>query len=92
VAAADVRDRLAEQNELSGHDLAFLHAVCEEIGDRLHDMAAAASTYYAGCASCKLVTSVLPLLTSNPGLRPQWQHRLRTFIAGDLTARWEPYR
>ncbi|GAA3805155.1 aminoglycoside phosphotransferase family protein [Sphaerisporangium flaviroseum] len=40
----------------------------------------------------KLVTSVLPILRSNPGIRPQWEHRMRTFKAGDLTARWQPYR
>ncbi|MEV5408161.1 aminoglycoside phosphotransferase family protein [Thermopolyspora sp. NPDC052614] len=40
----------------------------------------------------KLVTSVLPILRSNPSLRPQWEHRMRTFRAGDMTARWQPYR
>jgi hypothetical protein len=40
----------------------------------------------------KLVTSVVPILRSNPSIREQFQHRLRTFKSGDTTARWEPYR
>ncbi|MFC4585861.1 phosphotransferase enzyme family protein [Sphaerisporangium corydalis] len=40
----------------------------------------------------KLVTSVLPILRSNPGIRAQWEHRMRTFRARDLTTRWQPYR
>jgi Ser/Thr protein kinase RdoA (MazF antagonist) len=40
----------------------------------------------------QLVTSVLPVLRSNPGLRRQWQHRLRSFRDGDEGARWELYR
>ncbi|WP_405150923.1 aminoglycoside phosphotransferase family protein [Sphaerisporangium sp. NBC_01403] len=40
----------------------------------------------------KLVTSVLPILRSNPGIRPQWEHRMRTFRARDLSTRWQPYR
>lgn len=40
----------------------------------------------------KLVTSVLPILRSQPGIRPQWEHRMRTFRARDLTTRWQPYR
>jgi hypothetical protein len=39
----------------------------------------------------QLVTSVVPVLRSNPGLRQQWQHRLRTFRDGDEDARWELY-
>jgi aminoglycoside phosphotransferase (APT) family kinase protein len=39
----------------------------------------------------KLVTSVLPILRSNPGVRAQWEHRMRTYKARDLTARWQPY-
>lgn len=40
----------------------------------------------------KLVTSVVPILRSHPAIRPQWQHRMRTFRSGDLTTRWQPYR
>jgi hypothetical protein len=40
----------------------------------------------------QLVTSVVPVLHSNPGLRQQWQHRSQTFRAGDVGARWELYR
>ncbi|MEV6984794.1 aminoglycoside phosphotransferase family protein [Sphaerisporangium sp. NPDC051017] len=39
----------------------------------------------------KLVTSVLPILRSNPSVRAQWEHRMRTYKARDLTARWQPY-
>jgi hypothetical protein len=39
----------------------------------------------------QLVTSVVPVLRSNPSLYEQWRHRLRTFRDGDDTARWEPY-
>ncbi|RCG33210.1 aminoglycoside phosphotransferase [Sphaerisporangium album] len=39
----------------------------------------------------KLVTSVLPILRSNPAVRAQWEHRMRTYKARDLTARWQPY-
>ena len=39
----------------------------------------------------QLVTSVVPVLASNPALREQWRHRLRTFRAGDTAARWEAY-
>lgn len=38
----------------------------------------------------QLVTSVLPVLTSNPGLHDQWRHRFETFRNGD-SARWTPY-
>ncbi|WP_030916564.1 phosphotransferase enzyme family protein [Streptosporangium amethystogenes] len=40
----------------------------------------------------KLVTSVLPVLRSNPGIRSQWEHRMRSFKARDQTVRWQPYR
>jgi aminoglycoside phosphotransferase (APT) family kinase protein len=40
----------------------------------------------------KLVTSVLPILRSNPGIRAQWEHRMRGFRVGDVTSRWQPYR
>ncbi|MBF8186306.1 aminoglycoside phosphotransferase family protein [Nonomuraea sp. K274] len=40
----------------------------------------------------KLVTSVLPILRSNPTIRPQWEHRMRNFKTRDLTVRWQPYR
>jgi hypothetical protein len=39
----------------------------------------------------QLVTSVVPVLRSNPTLRQQWQHRLQTFRSGNMTARWERY-
>jgi hypothetical protein len=39
----------------------------------------------------QLVTSVVPVLRSNPGLRAQWRHRLETFRRGDSTARWHRY-
>ncbi|OLB80226.1 MAG: hypothetical protein AUI14_07450 [Actinobacteria bacterium 13_2_20CM_2_71_6] len=39
----------------------------------------------------QLVTSVVPVLRSNPALRERWQHRLLTFRAGDEDARWELY-
>ena len=40
----------------------------------------------------KLVTSVLPILRSNPSIRSQWQHRMHSFKTGDTNVRWEPYR
>lgn len=40
----------------------------------------------------KLVTSVIPILNSNPGIRAQWRYRLDTFRTGDVTARWTTYR
>lgn len=40
----------------------------------------------------KLVTSVLPVLNTNPGLRAQWRHRLDTLQRGDTTSRWSTYR
>jgi aminoglycoside phosphotransferase (APT) family kinase protein len=40
----------------------------------------------------KLVTSVLPILRSHPEIRPQWEHRMRSFRERDLTVRWQPYR
>lgn len=40
----------------------------------------------------KLVTSVVPILRSNPSIREQFEHRLRTFKLGDRTTRWTPYR
>jgi aminoglycoside phosphotransferase (APT) family kinase protein len=40
----------------------------------------------------QLVTSVVPVLRSNPSLRSQWEHRLKTFRSGDVTAKWTPYR
>jgi hypothetical protein len=39
----------------------------------------------------KLVTSIVPVLGSSPALRPQWEHRLRTYRAGDRTTRWSTY-
>lgn len=40
----------------------------------------------------KLVTSVVPVLRSNPGIREQWQHRLSTFKHDDTSAKWTTYR
>jgi Ser/Thr protein kinase RdoA (MazF antagonist) len=40
----------------------------------------------------KLVTSVVPVLRSNPDIRDQWQYRLTTFKQGDATAKWDTYR
>ena len=40
----------------------------------------------------RLVTSVLPVLNTNPGLRAQWRHRLDTLQRGDITTRWSTYR
>jgi aminoglycoside phosphotransferase (APT) family kinase protein len=40
----------------------------------------------------QLVTSVLPVLRSNPSLMAQWQHRLKSFRDNDLQAVWAPYR
>jgi aminoglycoside phosphotransferase (APT) family kinase protein len=39
----------------------------------------------------QLVTSVVPVLLSNPGLREQWAHRLESFRKGDLNAKWGLY-
>jgi aminoglycoside phosphotransferase (APT) family kinase protein len=39
----------------------------------------------------QLVTSVVPVLRSNPSLRSQWRHRLETFRSNDGQARWELY-
>jgi hypothetical protein len=39
----------------------------------------------------QLVTSVAPVLASNPALREQWRHRLQTYRSGDKAARWEMY-
>ncbi len=39
----------------------------------------------------QLVTSVVPVLRSNPSLRAQWRHRLETFRQGDTEARWRLY-
>jgi hypothetical protein len=39
----------------------------------------------------QLVTSVLPALSINPALRPQWRHRLDTFRTDDYDAKWTPY-
>jgi len=40
----------------------------------------------------QLVTSVLPVLESNPSLTDQWHHRFATFREGDMVATWSPYR
>ncbi|MBR8745348.1 aminoglycoside phosphotransferase [Nocardiopsis sp. MG754419] len=40
----------------------------------------------------KLVTSVLPVLNTNPGLRAEWRHRLTTLQTGDTSTRWSTYR
>jgi hypothetical protein len=39
----------------------------------------------------KLITSVLPIMTSNPGVRPELLRRLDDFRRGDTTARWSRY-
>jgi hypothetical protein len=39
----------------------------------------------------KLVTSLVPVLGSRPALRPQWEHRLQTYRAGDQETRWSAY-
>lgn len=38
----------------------------------------------------QLVTSVVPVLASNPPIREQFEHRLASFRAGD-DSRWQPY-
>jgi Phosphotransferase enzyme family len=40
----------------------------------------------------QLVTSVVPILRSNPAIREQWQYRLTTFKRDDAAAKWETYR
>jgi hypothetical protein len=39
----------------------------------------------------KLVTSVIPILHSNPKLREQWAYRLRSFRERDVAAKWSTY-
>ena len=39
----------------------------------------------------KLVTSVVPILRSNPGIREQWAFRLQSFKNRDVMARWSTY-
>ncbi|MBT0772156.1 phosphotransferase [Kineosporia sp. J2-2] len=39
----------------------------------------------------QLVTSVLPVLAANPGLRPQWRFRVDSLRRGDGQARWSTY-
>jgi hypothetical protein len=39
----------------------------------------------------QLVTSVLPVLRSNPVLRPQWEIRLDSLRRNDSDARWRPF-
>ncbi|MFY1673167.1 phosphotransferase family protein [Plantactinospora sp. WMMB334] len=40
----------------------------------------------------QLVTSVLPVLHTNPSLTEQWRHRFKTFRDGDDAATWSPYK
>jgi aminoglycoside phosphotransferase (APT) family kinase protein len=40
----------------------------------------------------KLTTSVLPILRSNPAVRPELRRRLAALRAGDTAATWSPYR
>lgn len=40
----------------------------------------------------KLVTSVLPILRSNPDVAPELRHRLASVRSGDVGARWSRYR
>jgi aminoglycoside phosphotransferase (APT) family kinase protein len=39
----------------------------------------------------KLITSVLPIMSSNPGVRPELLRRLDDFRRGDTSARWSRY-
>jgi hypothetical protein len=39
----------------------------------------------------KLVTSVVPILRSNPSILPQWRHRLDSFKRGDPDVKWTTY-
>lgn len=39
----------------------------------------------------QLVTSVVPVLRSNPRIVDQWRHRLRTVRDGDRSTPWQPY-
>jgi aminoglycoside phosphotransferase (APT) family kinase protein len=39
----------------------------------------------------QLVTSVVPVLLSNPALREQWAHRLDSFRRGDPNTKWSLY-
>lgn len=39
----------------------------------------------------QLIISVIPALSVNPGLLPQWRHRLSTYRNGDHEAIWTPY-
>jgi aminoglycoside phosphotransferase (APT) family kinase protein len=39
----------------------------------------------------KLITSVLPIMTSSPGVRPELLRRLDDFRRGDTSARWSRY-
>jgi aminoglycoside phosphotransferase (APT) family kinase protein len=39
----------------------------------------------------KLITSVLPIVRSNPGVRPELMRRLDDFRRGDTRARWARY-
>nr|MDT0657202.1 phosphotransferase [Micromonospora sp. DSM 115978] len=40
----------------------------------------------------QLVSSVVPILQSNPRVREQWSHRLISFRRGDIDSRWTTYR
>lgn len=39
----------------------------------------------------QLVTSVLPVLGTNPAMQPEWRHRFDTLRAGDASTRWHRY-
>jgi hypothetical protein len=39
----------------------------------------------------QMVTSVVPVLTSNPAIAAQFRHRLQSIRNGDDNARWQPY-
>jgi hypothetical protein len=39
----------------------------------------------------KLVTSVVPVLRSNPDILPKWRHRFDSFTRGDSAAKWTTY-
>ncbi|MEV6928099.1 aminoglycoside phosphotransferase family protein [Dactylosporangium sp. NPDC051485] len=39
----------------------------------------------------KLITSVLPILNTNPRIRAQWRHRFDSIRNGDTSAKWTTY-
>ncbi|HEU4425687.1 MAG TPA: aminoglycoside phosphotransferase family protein [Pilimelia sp.] len=71
--------------------------------NRINNLALLATTYrfdittwegfptFRRLRELQLVTSVVPVLLSNPGHREQWAYRLHTFRKGDLAAKWTLY-